>query len=204
MAKEDIEKAKKALSKISKEHEKLHELAMQKQKSEKKEKGKEKGIEEKLSAPLPAKTMKEVRSKVNAPEPIALRTSEVGLEQSVAQVPTPPKVEDDEKTKGSPYKQNKTPYNLGNQSLSSNNRVYETNGAELTSRDIGVARPEAIARAKESELSMSRVQTFTGPQEMRAPTQQDMDAYVETKRMAHEQFRKEGTTEIKKWYEVKG
>lgn len=202
MGNEDIEKAKKALSKISKEHEKLHELAMQKRKVEEKEKSNEDSIEKKLFAPLPAGTIDEVRSKVHAPEPIALKTSEVGLEQSVSSVPLP--VRDEEENKDSPYKQTKAAYETSNQSIQSNNRIYETNGVEITSRNIGVIRPEAVARTKEMESQFTRVQTFAGPEPMRTPIQQDVSAYVETKRLDHEQFSKEKTTEVKKWYEVKG
>lgn len=204
MGKEDIEKAKKALSKISKEHKKLHELAMQKQEPNDKKESKEKSIEEKLSTPLPAGTIAEVRSKVHAPEPIALKTSEVGLEQSIASVQTST-IGEENTGEDSPYKKTKKAYETKGPNTQSNKPAYEPTGIEQTMTNIRVARPEQeFGRVTPIDTMMKSVKKFMGPEPMSAPMQQEVSAYVEAKRMAHEQFNKEKTTEVKKWYEVSG
>ncbi|MFC1685996.1 hypothetical protein ACFLZZ_03165 [Nanoarchaeota archaeon] len=186
MAKEEITNAEKALKGISKEHEKLHELALQPSKTEEKEE--EESLEEEISRPLPQSEFREVRKDFNSHEGMTIKASQVGLEESVAPAqPIVQKEEEEDKSKG--YTPKRSYETTGNFEQTQRKRDYDPVNAAQPDFQIRAARLQS-EQIKDVATQGRQVQNFI-QQEGLAPLEKDVSTYVESKRMEHEKFDKE-------------
>ena len=197
MAKEEIEKAKRSLSKISKEHEKLHEIALQMTKKEEKEKT-DKSLESEITKQRKIKEVEEVKKELKAPENIGLRTAGARLEETIAIIP----FSGDEEKNEDPYSTKKGYASSTPSGQNKPKQAYESVGIEQSITDIKTARLE-MEEQKETKFMKRPV---AGPVRDGSlpivPLTPDISRYVENKILDHEKLDREKKVRPAKFYDM--